>query len=130
MLSGKATSEQLDENNQKRLQKIVGKFLYYARAIEPTMLMEIKSLEAVQKKPTIETEKQITQFLSYSATHSDIVTEYRRSGIILRIYLDTSHISEPESQSISGEYFYLEKKPTHRYKPCPREIYQCVYNAA
>ena len=71
--------------------------------------MEIKSLEAVQKNPTIETEKQITQFLSYSATHSDIVTEYRRSGIILRIYLDTSHISEPESQSISGEYFYLGK---------------------
>ena len=94
------------------------------------MMMALNSLAAVQTKPKIETAKQVTRFLNYSATHPDSVTEYRRSGIILRIYLDTSHISEPESQSISGEYFYLEKKPTHRYKPCPREIYQCVYNAA
>ena len=33
MLSGKAPAEELDEHNQKILQKIVGKFLYYSRAI-------------------------------------------------------------------------------------------------
>ena len=38
MLSGKAPAEELDEHNQKILQKIVGKFLYYSRAIEPTIL--------------------------------------------------------------------------------------------
>ena len=42
MLPEKAPSEELDENNQKRLQKIVGKFLYNARAIDPTMLMALK----------------------------------------------------------------------------------------
>ena len=47
MLSEKAPAEELDENNQKRLQKIVGNFLYYDRATDPTMLMTLNSLSAV-----------------------------------------------------------------------------------
>ena len=61
-LSDKASAEELDKNNQKRLQNIVGKLLYYTRYMDPTMLMELNSLAAVQKNPTIETAKQITQF--------------------------------------------------------------------
>ena len=76
MLSEKAPAEELDENNQKRLQKIVGKFLYYARKINPTMLMALKSLVAIQTKPKIETPKKITQFLNYSVTHTEKLTEY------------------------------------------------------
>ena len=57
MISEKAQAEELDEYNKKILQKIVGIFLYYARAIYPTMLMALKSLAAVQTKPTIETAK-------------------------------------------------------------------------
>ena len=87
----------MDKNNQKILQKIGGNFLYYAISTDPTALVELSSLTALQKKPTIETEKQINQFLNYSATHPDAVTEYRKSGIILLIYSDAFHISEPET---------------------------------
>ena len=59
MLSEKAPAENLDENNQKRLQKFVGDFLYYARAIDPTMLMSLNSLAEVHTKPKIKTAKQI-----------------------------------------------------------------------
>ena len=90
MLSEKAPAQELDEYNQKRLQKIVEKFLYYARDIYPTTLMALKSLATVQKKRTIETAKQITQFLNYSATHPDAITEYRKSGMILHTYSDAS----------------------------------------
>ena len=55
MLSEKAPAENLDENNQKRLQKFVGDFLYYARAIDPTMLMSLNSLAEVHTKPKIKT---------------------------------------------------------------------------
>ena len=79
MLSEKAPFEELDEKNQKKLQKIVGKFLYYAGAIEPKMLMALNFLEMVQTKPTIETAKQIKL---------DALTSIRKSGIILRICLD------------------------------------------
>ena len=97
----------MDEYNQKILQKMVGKFLYYARSIYPTMLMALNSLEAVQTPPTIETAKQITQFLNYSATHPDAIIEYRKSEIIICVYSDASYISEPEARSRAGGYFLL-----------------------
>ena len=87
----------MDEHNQKRLQKIVGKFLYYARDTGPTMLMALNSLVAVQTKPKIETAKQITQFLNYSAIHPDAIIEYRKSGTIIHIYSNASYISEQEA---------------------------------
>ena len=61
------------------------------------MLMALNSLATVHTNPTMETAKQITQFISYSATHLDAVTEYIRRGIFLHIYLDASYISEPEA---------------------------------
>ena len=83
----------MDKNNQKSLQKIVGKFLYYAKSIDPTMLVSLNSLAAVQTKPKIETTKQITQFLNYIATHTDTIIEYSKRGMILHIYSDASYIS-------------------------------------
>ena len=74
MISEKKRAEKLDKNNQKRLQNIVGKFLYYDRAIDPKMLIVLNSLAAVQKKPTIETAKQITEFSNYRASYPDEVT--------------------------------------------------------
>ena len=100
----------MDENNQKRLQKIVGKFLYYARSIDPTMLVALNSLTAVKTKPKIVTAKQITQFLNYRATHPDAITEYINSGMVLNVYSNASHISEPEAQSIAEGYFFLGPK--------------------
>ena len=52
--------------------------------------MALKSLAVVHIKPKTEAAKQITQFLNYSSTHPDLVTEYRRSGMILHIYSDAS----------------------------------------
>ena len=57
----------------KLQKKIVGKFLYYSRSIDPTMFMALNFLSLVQTKPTIETAKQTTQFLNYSETHTDAI---------------------------------------------------------
>ena len=109
-LAEKASARELDESNQKRLQKIVGKFLYYARAIDPTMFVALNSLTELQSKPSIKTAKKITQFINYSATHPDAVTEYRKIGMVIHIYLDASYISEPEARSRAGGCFFLGKK--------------------
>ena len=93
MLPEKAPAEELDEYNQKIMQKIVGKVFYHARAIDPTMLMALTSLAAVHKKPTIDTAKQITHFINYSATHPDAITEYRKRGMIIHIYSNASYTS-------------------------------------
>ena len=78
----------MDEHNQKRLQKIIGQFLYYARDIYSTLFMALNSMEAVQTKTKIETAKQITKFLNYSATNTDAITEYRKTGMIIHIFSD------------------------------------------
>ena len=69
------------------------------------MLVALNYLVEVQTKPKIETAKQITQFLNYSATHPDAIIEYRKSGMILHIYSYASYISELETRSRSGGYF-------------------------
>ena len=74
MQSEKAPAEKLDDNNQKRLYKIVGNFLYSSRAVDSTVLMALNSLAEVQTKPVIKTAKQITRFINYSAIHPDTVT--------------------------------------------------------
>ena len=94
MLSEKAQAEKLDANIQKILQKVVANFLYYARSVDPKMLMVLNSLTVVQTNPTTETTKQATQLLNYSATNPDTVIEYRRGGMIIHIYSDASNILE------------------------------------
>ena len=61
----------------------------------------------------------MTKILNYSASHPDAVTEYRRSIIILRIYLDKSYISEPEAGSRAGGYFFLGPKSNTPIKAMP-----------
>ena len=59
----------------KRLQKVFGKFLYFAGSVDPTMMIALKSLAVVQTNPTIKTAKQVTQLSNYSAIYIDAVTE-------------------------------------------------------
>ena len=76
------------------------------------MLMALNSLAAVHTKPTIESAKQTTRFLNYSATYPEVVIEYRKSGMIIHPYSDASYISEPEAQSIAGGFFLVPKSNT------------------
>ena len=93
MLSEKQPSEELDDNIQKRLHKLIVQLFHYNRPIDPTMLMALNSLSVVKIKPKIGIEESVTQFLNHSATHPDSEIEYRRSGMIIRIYFDASYIS-------------------------------------
>lgn len=49
------TSDKLDRKDQKRIQEILGTLLYYARAVDPTLLVTVSSLARQQKDPTINT---------------------------------------------------------------------------
>ena len=82
--------------------------------------MALNSLMAIQKKLTIETAKKTTQFLNYSATHPDTITEYIKIGMILQIYSDASYISEPDAQRKDVRYFFPQTKiklTNSRYSP-------------
>jgi len=53
----------LDESGKKRVQQIVSSFLYYAWAVDPTILMALSEISSQQSAPTDNTMKQVNQFL-------------------------------------------------------------------
>jgi hypothetical protein len=53
----------------KQLQQITGTLLYYARAVDPTMLVALRTISAQQANGTEATANAIIQLLNYCATH-------------------------------------------------------------
>jgi hypothetical protein len=63
----------IDAKNKLRLQEVLGTLLYYARAVDGTMIPSIGTLATQQSTPTEATMKNLTQLLNYCATHPDAI---------------------------------------------------------
>jgi hypothetical protein len=105
------TSPLLDAAGNQRIQQIVGSFLYYARAVDPTILMALSTIAAQQSAPTEETLARVNQFLDYMWTHPDAKITYRASDMILNVHSDASYLSAPKARSRAGGYFFLGSIP-------------------
>ncbi len=64
-------SPKLDLVGIKEVQKIVGIILYYARAVDMTVLMALSTIAAEQRIPTKHTLEQCMQLLDYLAHNAD-----------------------------------------------------------
>jgi Reverse transcriptase (RNA-dependent DNA polymerase) len=113
------TSPAIAPDRVKRLQQIVGTFLYYARAIDSTMLVALGTLASAQTRATLHTEVLITHFLDYAATNPDASVRYYPSNMILNIHSDASYLSEPQARSRAGGIFYMSANPT-KENPIPK----------
>jgi hypothetical protein len=105
------TSPKLDEKGKKRIQQIVGSFLYYARAVDPTILMALSAIASQQSAPLEQTRDRVHQFLDYMATHPDAKIRYRASDMVLNVHSDASYLSAPNAHSCTGGYFFLGSIP-------------------
>lgn len=99
------------------LQQIVGTFLYYARAIDNTMLPALNELASTQTKATSKTAAQLAHFLDYAATHLDAAIMFFASGMILYIHSDASYLCLPKARSRVAGYYYLSDKPHNPNSP-------------
>jgi hypothetical protein len=72
------------------IQKVTGSILYYARAVDPTVLMPLNDIATEQTKATEKTQAATNQLLDYLATHPDSTIRYHTSDMILHIHSDTS----------------------------------------
>jgi hypothetical protein len=95
------------DNASKKCIQLVGSFLYYAWAINPTILMALSNIATQQAAPTENTRKQVEQFLDYMWTHPDAKSCYHASDIILKVQFDASYLSAPCSHSRAGGCFFL-----------------------
>jgi hypothetical protein len=79
------TSPELNKADKKHIQQIVGSFLYYARAVDPTILMALSAIASQEALPTEDTRNCLNQFLDYMATHPDAKKRYRASDMVLNV---------------------------------------------
>jgi hypothetical protein len=85
------TSKPLPPAEAKRIQEVVGTFLYLARAVDCTMLVALGTLASQQASGTEATIAAMTQLLNYAATHPDPVVRFKRSDMQLEVASDASY---------------------------------------
>jgi hypothetical protein len=75
------------------IQKVAGSVLYYARAVDLTILMPLNYIATEQTKATEKAQATTNQLLDYLATHQDATIRYHASDMILHIHSDASYLS-------------------------------------
>eukprot|EP00804_Cyclotella_cryptica_P029279 CCRYP_011676-RA/>CCRYP_011676-RA protein AED:0.16 eAED:0.06 QI:0/0/0/1/0/0/6/0/1468 len=97
----------LTKQNIKHIQQIVGSFLYYARATDPTIPHALSELATQQSNATEQTLKRCHHFLDYMATHPDARIRYHASDMILNVHSDASYLSVKNAKSRAAGIFFL-----------------------
>ena len=66
--------------------------MFYARAVDVTMLKAIGTIATQQSTPTEATMQAVTKLLNYAASHPDAQLQYTASDMILWIDSDASYL--------------------------------------
>jgi hypothetical protein len=99
------------------IQEVVGVCMYYARAIDCTMLCSVNKLASQQaNNPTEQVERHTYQLLQYAATWPDATVTYRPSDMKLRIFSDASYNSEAGARSRAGGHYDLISQASDAYQ--------------
>ena len=122
------TSSPLPKAGIKRLQEIIGVLLFYARAVDSTMLVALSSLASAQASGTEATALAATRLLNYAATNPNAVLRFHASDMILHIDSDASYLSEPHARSRAGGFHYLSSHPKPNTKPPLNGAFHIVSN--
>jgi hypothetical protein len=88
----------------KFIQRLTGKFLYYARAIDNTMLHALNDIAS--SKNTNQTIA-ATRFLNYAASNPNGSITYRASDMIIQADSDAAYLVRAEERSRAGGYIFL-----------------------
>ena len=92
-------STKLDANGIKRIQKIIGSILYYARTVDMTVLAALSTIAIKQTKATQKTKNWSIQLLDYLASNQDAKVRFHASDMVMNIHSDASYLSKLGAQS-------------------------------
>jgi hypothetical protein len=93
------------------IQKVTGSVVYYARAVDPTVMIPLNDISTEQTQATEKTQAATNQLLDYLATHPDATIRYHASDMILHIHSDASYLSVSNARSHLGGLFFCGDKP-------------------
>jgi hypothetical protein len=98
------------------IKKITGSVLFYARTVNPTVLMPLNDIATEQTKATEKTQATTNQLLDYLAKHPDATIRYHASDMILHIQSDASYLSVSNARSHLGGLFFCGNKSPQQDK--------------
>eukprot|EP00804_Cyclotella_cryptica_P011793 CCRYP_011361-RA/>CCRYP_011361-RA protein AED:0.17 eAED:0.11 QI:0/0/0/0.8/0.25/0.2/5/0/1137 len=105
-------SNPLEPGGITRVQQVVGALLFYARAVDNTILPALSTIASSQAAATEQTLARCTQLLDYCASNPDAKVQYRAPDMILNIHSDASYLSAPRARSQVAGYYFLGSVPT------------------
>jgi hypothetical protein len=93
---------------------VTGTFLFYARAVDPTMVTALSSIATEQANPIARTMEKCKQFLDYATMQDEEVITYRASDMKLAIHSDAScsYLGEPKAWSRAGGHYFCSEDVT------------------
>jgi hypothetical protein len=92
-VENETTSPALSDKEVNKLQQLTGTLLYYARAVDPTLIIPINVLASEQSRATAHTADKVIQLPNYCNTHPETKIMYHASDMILYIHSDASYLS-------------------------------------
>jgi hypothetical protein len=97
----------LKKEETKYVHAVAGTLLYYARAVNPTIIPTLSAIRTEQAKPTQATIETIKQLLNYCATQEEAIITYSASKMILCVHSNAGYCNEKKAQSQAGGHFFL-----------------------
>jgi hypothetical protein len=103
-VNDKTSSPALSDKDVHKLQQLTGTILYYARAVDPTLIMSINVLASEQSNATEVTAYKVIKLLNYCNTHPETKIRYHASDMIFHIHSEASYLSKNEAKVRAGGF--------------------------
>ena len=97
------------------IQKIFIRILYYARSIDPTIIMALSTLSSEQCKLIMKTIKNLRQLLDYLGTNPGATIKYYASDMILNVHSDAPYLSARDALSRKARKFFFRWTPQYKH---------------
>ena len=120
------TSPFLDKEETRWVQSAVGSLLYYARALDNTILPALNTIGTTQATPTHNTKLKLHRLLDYVNTYNRAYIRMYASDMILNIDSDAAYLVLPNARSrIAGYFRLLDKSPDSPYSHNGAILIEC-----
>jgi hypothetical protein len=106
----KQNDEMLPPERAKRIQSIFGSCLYYARAVNSTIICTVSKIASAQANPTLAVEQAADHLLAYLSKYPNAGMIIKTSNMILKIYTNASYLTETNSRSRIAVYLHLTRE--------------------
>ncbi len=103
----KDNTPKLGKDDTQYIQQVSGMLLYYARAVNSTILPALSSIATGQAAPTAKTMAKVKQLFDYVSTQQEAIITYRASDMILSVHSNAGYCIEKKAQSQAGGHFYF-----------------------